>query len=87
MKNPNPKIKRLLQIRAELKANKPLYAELDAIIVELSKKVKREYVVDGLKIEIVDNFETKNTCFRPAAVKRFDVKVTPVGKTKKKGSK
>lgn len=87
MKVSNPKLKRLLEIRAELEANKPLYAELDAIVVELSKKVKREYVVGGFLIEIVDNFATKNTCFRPAAVKRFDVKVTPVTKAKKKAGR
>lgn len=87
MKTATLKLKRLLEIRAQLEANKPLYAELDSIVVELSKKVKREYVIGGLLIQIVDNFATKNTCFRPAAVKRFDVKVTPVTKAKKKAGK
>lgn len=67
------KIKKLAerakQILDELEEVKELYAELDAITMELKNSNTSKH-----GIEVVDNFANKNTVFRPAAVKRFELK-------------
>jgi hypothetical protein len=72
------KLKRALEIKKILDANKPLYDELEAITVELASQqagTSVPVVVDGYYFSIVDNFAEKNTVFRPAAVKRFEMKI------------
>lgn len=60
---------------------KPLYKELD-IILETLGGVVMPFEVDGYRIEVVDNFRDpktghlRNTVFRPAAVRRFELRFT-----------
>lgn len=68
------KIERLaseaLEVLAKLEAVKPLYARLDELTVALSE-------AKGLElygVQIVDNFREKNAVFRPACVRRFELK-------------
>lgn len=70
------KIKRVLSIVQELEVRKELYAELDRLTLELQAANFTSTTLDGMFIELVDNFAGgKNTCFRPAGVKRFEMTV------------
>ena len=72
-------VQRLLQIETILDGCKPLYEEKDAITLQLNELVgtgtENSIFAGGKVITVVDNFADKNTVFRPAAVKRIDVKV------------
>jgi hypothetical protein len=79
----------LVRIKTLLEANKPLYEQLEKLTLQLKELVgteevalMEEQVVLTLGgpvfaapqyIRIVDNFSDKNTVFRPAAVKRFEM--------------
>lgn len=56
-------------IQASLAAVKPLYARLDEITESL---IGQELAGSGFSI--IDNFAEKNTVFRMAGVKRFELK-------------
>lgn len=88
--NNNDKLSRVLEIQRELDIRKELYAELDRITLELQESGFASAELDGLRIDLVDNFsEGKNTVFRPAGVKRFEIKVSDPNKkpkTKRKGA-
>ena len=74
---------RILEITKELEVRKELYAELDNIILQLQKSGFHAADINGMHLELVDNFaEGKNTVFRPAGVKRFEVSVKPIKKAK-----
>lgn len=66
---------RIDAIKKALEAQKPLYGELDELIIELSgiAEVGTSFSAGGNFVTLVDNFKDKNTVFRPAGVKRFDV--------------
>ena len=70
--------KRAAEIKAQLDAVKPLYDELDKITVELAALMVagREFdLPDGSVGRVVNNFAEANTVFRPAGVKRFELKI------------
>lgn len=71
--------KRLVELEATLEAVKPLYAERDKLTLELVKlevkTIPLTFLEDERMIEVVDNFAEKNTVFRPAGVRRFEVKI------------
>ena len=69
------KLCQVLDLLEKLESVKPLYAELDALIVEMHSEGFQSEVIDGMLIQLVDNFAEKNTVFRPAGVKRFEFKV------------
>lgn len=68
-------IERALKIQQELEHNKPLYKEMDEIIIQLAREGFTGADLGNIQVELVDNFEEKNTCFKVAGVKRFDLKV------------
>lgn len=70
---------RAVQIKAQLEAVKPLYDELEQVtlsIVNAHLAAGAEATVPtGHVVQVVDNFAGANTVFRPAAVKRFELKI------------
>jgi hypothetical protein len=71
----NADLARAAAIKAQLESMKPLYDELDAIVVRVSKHIQKVHNVGNTVFTIVDNFEAKNTVFRPCGVKRFELLV------------
>lgn len=71
------KLKRAVEIHLDLEKVKPLYKELDEITLDLVKTGKTDFESLGIKCQIVDNFLDKNTCYRMAFVKRFELKIGP----------
>lgn len=73
---------RLRELSAQISSVKPLYAESDALILELLRRsFKGAALPDGTTALLIDNFVDKdgaprNTAFRPAGVKRFEVDFT-----------
>jgi hypothetical protein len=81
--------KEIVKIKTLLDANKPLYEALERLTLQLKDLVgsgevmiNEELVVLGpggalfappQYVRVNDNFAEKNTCFRPAAVKRFEM--------------
>lgn len=54
---------------------KPLYRRLDEITLELIALGIESETTDAFKIVIIDNYSDKNTTFKVAAFKRFDVRI------------
>ncbi len=69
---------RVIELQRELDARKDLYTELDMLTVQLQDEGFRDAELDGLLITLIDNFATSNTAFRPAGVKRFELKLKKV---------
>lgn len=86
-KNLVNKLNRVLDLQKELDLRKALYAELDALIVELAQGGFKEATLNEFHLELVDNFSEKNTCFRPAGVKRFEIDIEPLAKFLKRKAK
>ena len=72
------KLFRIMYLKQKLESVKPLYEEIDRLTMELvsAKKLPKALVLgkDYVAVELVDNFAEKNTVFRPAGVKRFEIK-------------
>lgn len=68
-------LKRVIDIQRELDIRKALYDELDMLTEQLQAEGFEAAGLDGLTIVLVDNFAEKNTVFRPAGVKRFEIKI------------
>lgn len=84
----NIKLKRVLEIQKELEVRKALYDELDRLTLELKAGGFVSAELEGLRLELIDNFaEGKNTCFRPAGVKRFEIDVEPLETYQKRVAK
>lgn len=66
---------RVLEIQAELDVRKALYEELDMLTMQLQDEGFQRELLGDCTIELVDNFATSNTAFRPAGVKRFELRV------------
>ena len=82
------KLARILDIQAELDARKALYEELDNLVLELRAAGFTSTDLNGMRMELVDNFaEGKNTVFRPAGVKRFEMDIEPTEKALKREAK
>ncbi len=67
---------KISEIKGKLEANKPLYDELDQLTVELSKEAEPGTVFntdDHHFVTLTDNFAEKNSVWRPACVKRYEV--------------
>ncbi len=69
---------RVIQLQRELDIRKDLYTELDMLVMQLQADGFKDAEMDGYTLNLVDNFLTSNTCFRPAGVKRFELKVKKV---------
>lgn len=73
------KLKRVIELQTGIEERKALYAELDQLTLELKADGFSDATLDGLVIELVDNFaDGRNTVFRPAGVKRYEMRVTKV---------
>lgn len=68
-------IQRAVEIQAILDQVKPLYKELDEIVVALANRGFRAGKHNGAVVVLVDNFDGKNTCFRATGVKRFELSI------------
>lgn len=83
----NQKLARILSIQRELDLRKELYSELDALVLELQAGGFRSADLEGMRMELVDNFSEKNTCFRPAGIKRYEMEIEPTEKALKREAK
>lgn len=73
------KLKRVIELQAEIEVRKALYDELDKLTLELQAEGFKHAELEGLVVDLVDNFaDGRNTVFRPAGVKRFEMKVRKV---------
>lgn len=81
------KIARVIQIQAELDLRKELYAEMDALALALQAEGFEQLDLNGQRVTLVDNFLSKNTVFRPAGVKRFELEIEPIEKALKREAK
>jgi hypothetical protein len=68
---------RAAEIKRQLDFAKPMYEELDAIVVRVNAAMGKSKTMEvgGTVFTVVDNFESKNTVFRPCGVKRFELVV------------
>lgn len=83
-------VNRIATIKTQLESIKPLYDELDDLTAELGDVAEVNQVLatnDGRFLTLIDNFADKNTVFRPAAVRRFDVELVTQEEMEKKMSK
>lgn len=69
---------RVIELQRELDIRKDLYTELDMLTLQLQDEGFKDAVLEGLTVTLVDNFLEQNTVFRPAGVKRFELKVKKV---------
>lgn len=65
-------IQEALEVMSQLEANKALYTRLDELTAALKEAKAKELKEAGLVM--VDNFAEKNAVFRPACVRRFELK-------------
>lgn len=68
-------LKRVIDIQRELDLRKDLYAELDMLTMQLQAEGFESADLQGLHIELVDNFAKGNTVFRVAGVKHYEIKI------------
>lgn len=66
---------RIIEIEAFKDEMKALYAEQDMLTMQLQDEGFQDAELNGFLLEMVDNFIKSNIQFRPAGVKRFEVKV------------
>ncbi len=67
--------KRAKEVLDQLEAQKVLYKELDELTEALCQSpLVLPHILLGAGIQIVDNFRDKNAVFRPACVRRFEIK-------------
>jgi len=79
MENVKPEIYailgRLLDIKKELEERKKLYEEFDTLIQTLAEENFLTAEIDGMVLNLKDNFAKSNTGWTAAAVKRYDLEV------------
>lgn len=83
-------VNRIAAIKTQLEAVKPLYDELDELTAELSDVAEVNQTLatnDGRFMTLIDNFAEKNTVFRPAAVRRFDIELLTQEELSKKAER
>jgi hypothetical protein len=72
----NTKLHRIIEIQRELDLRKALYAEYDALVMELASEGFVSSEVDGLVLSLEDAFASgTNTGWTSAAVRRFSVSI------------
>jgi hypothetical protein len=87
MSKQDEQVKRLIEIQAELDLRKALYAEYDKIVVELAHGGFIRANLDGLVVELKDNFADSNTGWTRSAVKRFEVEIISAELAEKRAAK
>jgi hypothetical protein len=83
----NIKLSRLIEIQRELDLRKALYAEYDALVMDLAREGFRSAEVDGLVLSLEDAFSEGNTGWTSAAVRRFSVSIETKEKVKKRAAR
>lgn len=69
-------VTRASEIQQILEQVKPLYAELDAITMELAMHSEgKPFTSAGRQVIIEDNFESKNSSWKSVAIRRFVLKI------------
>lgn len=72
-------IDRIAELKSQIDGMKHMYEELEQLTIQLVKMNTQLNTpiptFDGNYLILQDNFADKNTVFRPAAVKRFDVDI------------
>ncbi len=71
-------LSRVIELQRELDIRKDLYTELDMLVMQLQSEGFVDAEFEGYLLKVVDNFADTNTCFRPAGVKRFELKLKKV---------
>lgn len=71
-------LKRVIDLQRELDVRKALYDELDMLTEQLQADGFQHAELDGLVIDLVDNFADRNTVFRVAGVKHYEIKIKGV---------
>lgn len=66
---------RAIEIKQQLDAMKPLYDELDKITMQILESGRTIGETTKATVILVDNFEDKNCVFKPAAIRRFELKI------------
>lgn len=76
----NTILARLAEVQSALDLMKKLYEEKEVLTMQLKELVPvgQEVSHGDYIFSVVDNFAEKNTVFRPAAVKRFDLEVDSI---------
>ncbi len=69
------KLSRIIDIQRELDLRKELFAEYDLLVMSLAKSKFGKAYIGGLVVELKDNFDSKNTSFTTAAIKRYEVEI------------
>ncbi len=64
-----------IETQLQIDSVKDLYKEMDAIIDKLISSGFETLSYKGRVISLIDNFKNKNTCFRVAGIKRFELKI------------
>ena len=80
---------RLLMLKAQTEAMKAVYEEIDQLTAMLMAQVglNNEQQFGGKAVTVIDNFAEKNTVYRPAAVKRFDLDIEDLAERAAKAAK
>lgn len=71
--NTQNKLRKVLDLISELDSRKALYDELDRLTLELQAEGFSHELLDGKVITLRDNFADKNTVFRVAGVKHYEI--------------
>lgn len=85
-KQSNELLARALCIMRELEVRKALFAELDALTLELRAGGFVSGIQDGIELELRDNFDETNIQWRMAAVKRYELVEKKAKRATKKAS-
>jgi len=66
----------IMELQDKLDEAKKLYSEMDRLTEQFKEAYGLEpQMLEGSRIELVDNFSSKNTMFKTAAFKRFELKI------------
>lgn len=68
-------LSRLLEIEAEIKALKQIYAERDELTKLLCELEFSSLTYEGHIFALCDNFAEKNVAYRMAFIPRFEIKI------------
>jgi len=81
------KLKRIIEIQAELDSRKALFEEYDRLVQDLAAEMFAQAEVQGLILSLKDNFAETNTVFRVAGVKRYEMTIEDKEKHEKRIAK
>ena len=80
----DPRVARVLEIKHELDLRNALYDEFDKLILELAAEGFKSVEINGNSILLIDNVakikEGKNTVWKSAGIKLFDIEEIPTDK-------